>query len=53
MAKIELNSFDLCIGKTKDGDEVVQFKNGFDEEFIAFMRENGVKERVIKQEEKE
>jgi len=53
MAKIEFNNYDLVIGKTKEGDEVVQLKAGFDTDFIASMREMGVKERVIKQDEEE
>jgi len=53
MAKIEVNSYDLCIGKTKDGDEVVQFKNGFDADFVQEMKDQGVRERAIKAEKDE
>jgi len=43
MAKIEFNTYDLQIGKTKEGDEVLQFKNGFNEDLIEEMKVQGVK----------
>lgn len=47
MAEIKLNSWDLHIAKTGDGDEVVQIKQGFNEDFIQAMREQGVKDKAI------
>lgn len=48
-----INSYDVFIAKTKDGDEVAQFKNAFDEDFINMLRENGVKDKPIREEEEE
>lgn len=45
MAKIEFNTYDLMITTVKSGDEVAQIKPSmaFDKDFIASMREQGVK----------
>jgi len=53
MASITLQAYDFVIGETKDGNEVVQLKNGFDSDFIVYMKELGVKPRPIRQEENE
>jgi len=46
--KIELNSYDLQISETRDGDLVAQIRPqlAFDESFIAEMRSLGVKDYI-------
>jgi len=51
MAKIELNNYDLGIRTTAEGDEVVQIKCGFDADFIQSMRDQGVKDIVVRKKE--
>lgn len=52
---IELRPQDLQIKETNDGDEVVNIKGhlAFDADFIAEMKEKGVKKYVKQQEEEE
>lgn len=55
MAKIELESYEFSIKKVNingQETEVAQLKNGFNEEFIAMLREKGVK-NYVSQEERE
>lgn len=53
MAKIELNTYDLQVTTTKDGDKVCQIRPAlaFNDDFINEMSEMGVQEYV--KEEKE